>query len=260
GSDGGPPGEAGTVIPGNCEDAGVPTQIVIDDMEDQTPGISGSLAYGTWYVYDDQTMGGHLTPQPGMPFTMEPIPGGRCASEYAMRMSGTGFAEWGAGMGFDFGYGGTVNGRVVKIPVDARAYSGVRFWARVGQGTTTRAGFSIAAGSCPSQDGSGDGGDVAGETRAPSDCALAFARNLVLTTDWVRHDFKFDDLLSNPDLLPIPRDQIYSFAFSVPGATHAVTIGRSIPARWTAGGRRASASVAPGRRPGAPVPARTNAR
>ena len=90
----------------------MPAQLVIDDMEDQTQGISGSDSYGGWYVYDDETVGAHMTPPPSTPFTMEPIPGGRCASEYAMRLSGTGFSDWGAGMGFDFGYGSsTVNRR-----------------------------------------------------------------------------------------------------------------------------------------------------
>jgi hypothetical protein len=203
------------VVAGNCEDAGVPTQIVIDDMEDQTQGISGSDAYGGWYVFDDETTDGHMTPAPNTPFTMEPIPGGRCASEYAMRLSGTGFSQWGAGMGFDFGYGGAVNGHVTKIPVDARVYSGVRFWARVGQATTTQASFSILAGTCPPA----DGGDDASATRDPSDCALTYPKKLVLTTDWVRYDIGFDELLSNPDRLPIPRDQIYSMGFTVPATT-----------------------------------------
>lgn len=213
-TDGGAAADGGAPTPGNCEDAGVPIQLMIDDMEDQTSGISSSEAYGGWYVFDDETVGGHLSPAPSTPFTMAPIPGGRCASEYAMRLSGTGFTQWGAGMGFDFGYGGpAVNGQVVKIPVDARVYSGVRFWARVGQATSTRAGFSIAAGSCPPA----DAGDDAGAARAPSDCALTYAKNLVLTTDWVRYDFGFDQLLSNPDRLSIPRDQIYSMGFTVPG-------------------------------------------
>jgi hypothetical protein len=220
----------------NCEDAGVPTQLLIDDMEDQTPDIVGSVAYGSWYVYNDQTVGSHVTPAAGVPFTMEPIPGGRCASEYAMRMSGTGLSQWGAGMGFDFGYGDTnASGQVVRIPVDARAYAGVRLWARVGQATTTRATFSISAGTCPppdaspsggadagqdgGQDGGDDGGDDGSAPRAPSDCELGYAKSLVLTTEWARYDLTFDQFLSNPGRLGIPRDQIYSFQFLVPPST-----------------------------------------
>jgi hypothetical protein len=215
-SDGGSAPESGVPPASDCADAGVPAQLVIDDMEDQTSGISSSTAYGGWYVYDDQTTGAHMTPSPGAPFTMEPIPGGRCASEYAMRLSGTGFSQWGAGMGFDFGYGATtIGGAVVKIPVDARAYAGVRFWARVGQATTTHASFSIAAGSCPPP-GAGDDAGADGATSAPSDCTLPYGKDLTLTTDWVRVDIPFDQLLSNPGRLPIPRDQIYSFEFTVP--------------------------------------------
>jgi len=220
-SDGGSGPETGAPPAGDCDDAGVPAQLVIDDMEDQTPGILGSNAYGGWYVYDDQTTGSHMTPSPGTPFTMEPIPGGRCASEYAMRMSGTGFSMWGAGMGFDFGYGATtIGGPVVKIPVDARAYAGVRFWARVGQATTTHASFSIAAGSCPPPDAGADdaGVDGASPAPAPSDCTLPYGKDLTLTTDWVRVDIPFDQLVSNPGRLPIPRDQIYSFEYTVPAS------------------------------------------
>jgi hypothetical protein len=222
-TDGGTAPDTSAPPPRDCEDAGVPTQLLIDDMEDQTPGIVSSVAYGTWYVYNDQTVGGHMTPAPGMPFTMEPIPGGRCASEYAMRMSGTGLSQWGAGMGFDFGYGGTnASGQVLRIPVDARAYAGVRLWARVGQATTTRATFSISAGTCPPPDGGpggGDAGDDGSATRAPSDCTLGYAKSLVLTTDWVRYDLAFDEFLSNPGRLSIPRDQIYSFQFLVAPST-----------------------------------------
>lgn len=224
-TDGGPPVEGGAPTPGTCQDPTVPAQLVIDDMEDQTQGISGSDSYGGWYVYNDETVGAHMTPPPSTPFTMEPIPGGRCASEYAMRLSGTGFSNWGAGMGFDFGYGNSVNGVIVKIPADARAYSGIRFWARVGQATTTQANFSLLAGGCPPDTGGGGGaggGDAGGDAasvRAPSDCALTFVKKLVLTTDWVRYDIGFDTLLSNPGRLPIARDQIFSVGYTIAAGT-----------------------------------------
>jgi hypothetical protein len=193
------------------------SDLLIDDMEDQSPGISSSDSYGGWYVYDDGTTGAHMAPAPGSFFSMEPIPGGRYASKYAMRMSGTGFSQWGAGMGFDFGYGPpTDGGAALKIAVDARAYAGVRFWARVGPGATTHAGFAIIAGTCPPA----AAGDDAGAMRSPSDCALSYGKNLVLTTDWARYDIGLSELLSGPGRLPIPRDQIYSFLYNVsPGTT-----------------------------------------
>ena len=212
----------------DCPDAGIPTALIIDDMEDQTPAILGSDLYGGWYVYDDMTTSAHMTPAPNAPFTMAPIPGGRCASEYAMRLSGTGFTMWGAGMGFDFGYGGTAaNGHVIKVPaLNAAKSSGFRFWARVGQATTTRVGLSVGAGSCP-PDAAGDGGDDGGSAtpdagglaRAPNDCALNFPKNLSLTNDWALYDINFDDLVSDPGRMPIPRDQIYSIQFLIPAAT-----------------------------------------
>ena len=69
------------------------------------------------------------------------------------------------------------------------------------------------AGSCPTA-------DEAADARAPSDCAASYPKSLVLTTDWVRYEIPFDGLLSAPDRLPVPRDQIYSVGFIIaPGTT-----------------------------------------
>jgi hypothetical protein len=182
------------------------SDLIIDDMEDQTSGISSSNSFGGWYVYDDATAGGQMTPAPSAFFTMEPIPGGRFASRYAMRMRGGGFASWGAGMGFDFGY---EDGGGDKVRIDASAYSGVRFWARIGQGAAAQARFSIGAGSCQP-------GDDGGATDLPSHCAVSYGKNLVLTTNWVLQDIGLSEL-SGPTGMSLPRDQVYSFLFNVPG-------------------------------------------
>jgi hypothetical protein len=195
-----------------CEDGGVPADLLIDDMEDRTSGLSSSTTYGGWYVFDDMTTGGTMTPAPSTMFEMEAIPGGRCASEYAMRISGTGFSQWGAGMGFDFGYGNLPSGAFGKLPVDGRAFAGLRFWARVGEATGTQLNFSILAGACSPSDG-GDG--AADASTLPSDCAQSFAKGLKLTTDWVRYDIPFEQLLG-PTRNAIPRDQIFSFEFIIP--------------------------------------------
>jgi len=178
-------------------------------MEDRTSAIAGSTAYGSWYVYDDRTPGGSMKPPPDTMFEMEAIPGGRCASEYAMRMSGTGFSVWGAGMGFDFGYGNLPGGAFGKLPVDARPFAGIRFWARVGEATSTKLNFSILAGACAPDAGAPDASPL------PSDCAQSFGHGLVLTTDWVRYDIPFEQLL-NPMRNALARDQIFSFEFGVP--------------------------------------------
>ena len=189
------------------------SDLVIDDMEDQTRFISSSDTYALWYVYGDNTAGAQIKPVPSSPFTMEPIPGGRYASKYAMRMSGAGFSDWGAGMGFDLEYGdATDSGPAPKVAVDARAYAGIRFWARVGQASTTSLQFMIVAGSCPP-------GDDAGAVLASDECAVRYPKNLALTTDWVRYDIGFSELTLNPGHLPLPRDQIYSVLFNVPAST-----------------------------------------
>jgi hypothetical protein len=111
-------------------------------------------------------------------------------------------------MGFNFG----------STVVDARAYAGIRFWARVGQATTTQALFAIGAGSCPPAD-AGDAGDAGGAMRGPADCAQSYSKNLALTTDWVRYDIGLGELFLNPGHLPIPRDQIYNVLFNAPPST-----------------------------------------
>jgi hypothetical protein len=183
------------------------SDLIIDDMEDQTTIISSSTTSGSWYVFDDATVGAQIVPDPmsSSHFPMEPIPGGRYASHYAMRMRGSGFSNWGAGMGFDFGY----DDRGEKIRIDTSAYAGVRFWARVGQRATTSATFKIVAGTCSTADSSA--------TSMPPGCMLAYAKNLVLTTDWVLQEIGLGELLNSVG--PIPRDQVYSFLFYAPPST-----------------------------------------
>jgi hypothetical protein len=181
--------------------------LIIDDMEDQTTLISSSTTSGSWYVFDDATAGAQIVPDPvsNSHFPMEPIPGGRYASNYAMRMRGSGFSNWGAGMGFDFGY----DDKGEKVRIDASAYAGVRLWARGGQGATTSASFRIVAGTCSTGDSSATG--------TPPPCMLAYTKNLVLTNDWVLHEIGLGELLNPAG--PIPRDQVYSFLFNVPAST-----------------------------------------
>lgn len=198
-----------------CTDDAVPANLLIDDMEDRTSTLSSSTTYGGWYVFDDMTTAGRMTPAPGTMFEMEAIPGGRCASEYAMRMSGTGFTVWGAGMGFDFGYVNLPGGAFGKMTVDASGFAGVRFWARVGEATGAQLNYSILAGACPPSDGGDGDGAPDAAPKLPSDCAQSFAKGLRLTSDWVRYDIPFEQLLG-PTRNAIPRDQIFSFEFVVP--------------------------------------------
>jgi hypothetical protein len=109
---------------------------IIDDMEDR----DGQLTYtsgrnGSWWIATDETASGMIEPEQPVP---EAILEGRCGSEYAMRVTGQGFDEWGVVLGLSLVYGPTS-----LAPHDASFRQGVRFWARVGDTSTRRIIFSI---------------------------------------------------------------------------------------------------------------------
>ena len=114
-----------------CNDPEPGVLELIDDMEDGDNIIlyrGGRM--GVWYTYHDKTSG-TLSPDEGTAVTMESIPGGRCAlSKHAIRVTGSGFSDWGAGFGFDFRYDTSVS---QQTAYDVSAYKGITFWARIGE-------------------------------------------------------------------------------------------------------------------------------
>jgi hypothetical protein len=109
---------------------------IIDDMEDRDGNLTvTSGRNGSWWIATDETPGGTFEPSQPLP---ELIPEGRCGSEYAMRVTGQGFASWGSilGLSLAYGMGGTA-------PHDASFRQGIRFWARIGDTSTKRIRFNI---------------------------------------------------------------------------------------------------------------------
>ncbi|WP_437590914.1 hypothetical protein [Sorangium sp. So ce1000] len=110
----------------------VPTDVeLIDDMEDGDSAIEetgGRVGY--WYSFNDGT--GTQTPPvytEEMPvgFIPEELAEPRGESTMAMHTFGSGFTEWGAGVGF------ALNGPDGGLSAyDASAYSGIVFWAKLG--------------------------------------------------------------------------------------------------------------------------------
>ncbi|WP_437897872.1 hypothetical protein [Sorangium sp. So ce124] len=127
-------GEAGT---GGEAGAGggevvVPTDVeLIDDMEDGDSAIDeagGRVGY--WYSFNDGT--GTQTPpvyseENPVGFIPETLAEPRGESTMAMHTFGSGFTDWGAGFGFALN--GPDGGR---LAYDASAYSGIVFWAKLG--------------------------------------------------------------------------------------------------------------------------------
>jgi hypothetical protein len=96
---------------------------MIDDLEDNDGSILllGSRV-GAWYTYHDATAGGMQTPEMGIAFVPQDC--GR-ASVKCARTTGSGFADYGAGFGFDFNNTGSAKGIY-----DVGSFTGIAFWAK----------------------------------------------------------------------------------------------------------------------------------
>ncbi|HEX6272381.1 MAG TPA: hypothetical protein VFZ53_05055 [Polyangiaceae bacterium] len=125
---GGTSGSDGT--PAYCDAAFMPTDptAVIDDIEDGNSLIAVvSDRNGSWWITSDGTAEGTISPMSGAAPPPERILGKRCESEYGIRVTGQGFTQWGANVSIGFRYEG------MEMPIDASDFSGVMFWARVGE-------------------------------------------------------------------------------------------------------------------------------
>ncbi len=95
--------------------------MLIDNLEDGNGVICGLGGRdGTWFVGSDGTSS-DLTPAAGSPVSPTRIPGGRDGSQYAIRLAGSGFTDWGAQMNVSLNDG---------APYDASAATGLRFWMK----------------------------------------------------------------------------------------------------------------------------------
>jgi hypothetical protein len=160
--------------------------LLIDDLEDrdgliaQTGGRSGG-----WWVFSDETGGSLEPPANGIPLPTR-IVGGRCASGFAMRVTGQGFTEWGAGINIGFRF---ENGDLGVY--DATAYSGVRFWARTGESHTAAVRVQLEDRSTYHAGGVCDRTDRLGA----SACYNAHGTGLVpLDSEWRLYEIAFDRL------------------------------------------------------------------
>lgn len=157
---------------------------LIDDLEDGDGLIAEvGTRNGGWWISTDES-GGSITPPANMQPPAERILGGRCDSEYAMRVTGTDFTEWGAVLSLGFRYDGA------ELPIDISDFDGIMFWARVGDmnSSSVRIQFQdstthVEGGVCNAEPGSSDEcWDGWGTEVAPID------------TDWRLYKIRFDTL------------------------------------------------------------------
>jgi hypothetical protein len=143
----------GMAPPSGCSDA-----LMIDDMEDGDGQICDSInsagRHGSWFTIGDGT-GTQLEPAPGSAFKPALIPGGRGASRYAARVTGSGFTAGGAAMGLNL----NVNG-LSTLPYNASTTGGITVWMK--SNVPVAVAFPIPA-TIPIGQGGGACSDVAGE-------------------------------------------------------------------------------------------------
>ena len=191
GGAGGAGGQAAAAV-GGCSDPDPGVVDYLDDMEDGNAMILGRDGrIGYWYTYHDPTAG-TLNPDMGVDPVMEPIVGGRCgASAKAMRVTGSGFNDWGAGFAFSLKY---MAGK--EQPYDATRFSGITFWARIGETSTSQIQLGIG-----DQWSRPDGGHCTIEA-GPMTCYDTFGTLMTFTTTWQRYTVRFAQMQQRSFGLP----------------------------------------------------------
>ena len=188
-----PPVDAAADVAPEAAIDGSFTTDLIDDMESvgvpngwlDGPSVKNK---GTWYVFDDGTDGGVLTPPQGSlaSLVISTIPGGRGSSLHAAHVSGNaGFTNYGAGMGFN------LNSPSSTAPpgvFDASGHVGFTFYARaLGDAGTTNVTFNVVD---QPRALAASGGDCDGGTF----CSGYYGYPMVLTPTWRQVTIYYSEL------------------------------------------------------------------
>ncbi|HWA76763.1 MAG TPA: hypothetical protein VG937_30730 [Polyangiaceae bacterium] len=157
-----------------------PTTLV-DDLEDNNGQLSRTAGRnGSWWISTDGTDGTISPPADAAP-SPERVPGGHCGSNFAMRVTGQGFTNWGAVLSAGFRYSNQAES------IDASAFRGVMFWARTGDtnSSTIRVQFQDA-------NTRPEGGVCNATPGTPDECYNGFGTDLVqLGTEWRLYKLDF---------------------------------------------------------------------
>lgn len=201
---------------------------VISNFEDAfgTVAVEKGLS-GGWYTYKDNTMTGMISPPAGVsPVSAEEIKGGgRCMggnSDFALHVVGSGFDDWGAGVGTDLGFEsppadapmGTLGKRV---GYDASAYTGIAFWAKAGETPGATAGVRLNV-----KDIQTDPDGMMCSTAMPNGamaCHDDFGKNIALTSQWKKYTILFAEMTQQKfgkQYTSIKKDKLYAIQFQFP--------------------------------------------
>ena len=173
--------------------AGCADTLDIDDLEDGDGAIcdtkDSAMRKGDWFTIGDGTSS-HLEPAPGAPFTPTLIPGGRDGSYYAARMTGSGFTDWGARMGFNL----NVQGLGAQT-YNASTIGGITFWLKSNVPIIVELPISATI---PVNEGGGTCADGQGEHNCGRH--LAFPITAPDPDNWVEYSVPFTALSQTTDL------------------------------------------------------------
>ncbi len=185
---------------------------VIDDLEDDNNQLLlDRRRSGYWYTFVDK-LGSSITPPTQSAFIVSP--GGARGSGHAARMMGK-IGSAGqplfAGMGFSF--------LDPKAAYDASAYSGVSFYAKVGEGSAASVRLKV-----PDADTDPDG-------KTCTECFNDFGADLALTDQWKKYTVAFVAMKQMegwgaPRPQGIDRAKLYGMQWQVaaPGASYDVWV------------------------------------
>jgi hypothetical protein len=167
-----------------CATAFGPTDptLLIDDIEDGN-GLLRPIGTrnGSWWLSSDGSAGTIAPPADAAP-TPERIPGTRCGSSQAMRVTGQGFTLWGAVLTAAFRYDGR------EASVDFSGLRGVMFWARVGE--TNNGSVRVQFQDSTTQP---EGGHCDAAPESPNACYNGFGVELApLDTEWRLYKLDFE--------------------------------------------------------------------
>lgn len=160
--------------------------LLIDDLEDQNALIAQVASRnGSWWLTGDGSSGSSSEPPSDQAPLPELLVTERCGSRYAMRITGQGFSDWGAVLTVAFRFTNDLE------PIDASAFSGFRFWARVGEQNTSAVRVLVQDGNTHEAGGVCDPADMVGE-RA---CYNGYGTDVVpLSTQWRLFEIPFERL------------------------------------------------------------------
>jgi hypothetical protein len=158
-----------------------PAGDLLDGFEDEDLTLEQTSGRGgVWYLFDDGTVG-TLGPTPLVCSLLVAAPPE--LGQYGMHVTASGFTSFGTGLGVDF--------RAGKKPYDGSKLSGIRFWARVGDGKNTRHRLQIAD---ATTDKAGGKCNPAADAPNGAKCDDHFGINKTFTSSWASYVIRFDEL------------------------------------------------------------------